>query len=158
MNRYDDDRTEWRNTRRDLNRGFRLGVGWWIAIVAIILVVGAAIWGITVATSGIRGQGDGIIQKNSAENWLDAQARFVENYAEYESTLVRIDQFAAVSAADPTDAVAKTNWLGQISHCTDVVADYNADSMNFLRQDFQNADLPYQLDPDTCTKTQETAQ
>lgn len=150
------DREEWRGVRRETNRFLGLGIWVWVVIVVVALAIGAGIWALNVATSGVRGQGDGIIQKNSAENWLDAQERFEENYAEYESTLTRIDVFYEVYKGSPTEFTAKTNWLGQISHCTDVVASYNADANNFLREDFQRAALPDQLDPSTCTKTQET--
>lgn len=151
------DKNEWREFDRDSRRaGWRI-VLWVIVAVVVATLIGWGIWALNVATSGPRGQGDGIIQKNSAENWVDAQARFEENYAEYESTLTRIETFYAVYQADPTEAVARTNWLGQISHCTDVVADYNADANNFLREDFRRASLPDQLDPSKCTVTQENA-
>lgn len=144
--------------RREARRVGWLTFRWYVAIIVAVVVVGAviggAVWAVNVATSGVRGQGDGIAQRNSAENWLEAQARFEENFAEYEATLARIDQFHQVHLADPADAVARTNWLGQISHCTDVVADYNADARNFLRADFRAADLPDSLDLDTCTETQ----
>lgn len=152
MNRNYD---SWREDRRDLNRGFRLGLGWWVIIVIVALLIGAWIWGLTVATSGVRGQGDGIIRKNSADNWISAQRAFEQNYADYESTLTRIDTFHAAYEADQSDAVAKTNWLGSISYCTELVADYNADARSYLSEDFQASDLPYQLDPTTCTTTQE---
>lgn len=82
---------DWREFRQDTNRGIRFTGGWVITIIAIAALIGAVWWGITVLTSEVRGQGDGVIQRNSAQNWLDAQARFEENYQEYESTLVRID-------------------------------------------------------------------
>lgn len=142
----------YREERREARRFGWLTLRWYLAAVIVAILIAAGIWGVNVATSGVRGQGDGIVQRNNAENWLDAQARFEENFAEYEATLARIDQFQAVHLADPGDAVARTNWLGQISHCTDVVADYNADARNFLREDFRAADLPESLDHDTCTK------
>jgi hypothetical protein len=153
MGRYEYD-TELRDARREANRFAMWGIGWWIIVILVALAIGAGIWGLTVALSGVKGQGDGVIQKNSSQNWLDAQARFEENYQEYESTLVRIDVFHEAHLADPDDAIAKTNWLGSISHCTDVVADYNADARNFLREDFRASDLPESLDPDACTATQ----
>lgn len=144
--------SEYRDARRETNRFGWWGIGWWLIVILVLLLTGAGIWALNVATSGVRGQGDGVIQRNSADNWIDAQARFEENYQEYESTLVRIDQFHRVHLDDPNDAIAKTNYLGQVSHCTDVVADYNADARNFLREDFRAADLPPSLDPNTCVK------
>lgn len=145
---YDDE-------RREVRRYGWYALRWWLAAIVAVIVIGGGIWALNVATSGVRGQGDGIVQRNSADNWLDAQARFEENFADYKSTLTRIDVFHAQSIADPTDVVAKTNWLGSISYCTEVVADYNADARNFLREDFRAADLPDQIDPNTCTRTQE---
>lgn len=142
---------EYRESRREAGRYGRWLTGWIVVVIIVILVIGAGIWALNVATSGVRGQGDGVVQRNSAQNWVDAQARFEENYQEYESTIVRRDQFYQVHLDDPNDAIAKTNYLGQVSHCTDVVADYNADARNFLRSDFRAADLPASLDPTTCT-------
>lgn len=151
-------RQDWREVdSASRSAGWRLLV-WIIVIILVVLALGAGIWGLTVATSGVRGVGDGEIRKNSAENWVEAQARFEENYQEYEATLVRIDQFYQVHLDDPDDAVAKTNWVGQQSHCTDVVADYNADARKFLSEDFRAADLPESLDPASCITETETDQ
>lgn len=141
--------------RREVRRYGWYALRWWLAALAVIFVVGGGLLALNVATSGARGQGDGILQRNSASNWLDAQARFEENYADYEATVARIDVFHEQSLADPGDVVAKTNWLGSISYCTDLVASYNVDARSFLREDFRAADLPAQLDPATCTHTQE---
>ena len=142
-----------RDERREVRSAGWYILRWVIALIVAAVVLSAGLWVLSVTTSGARGQGEGIKQRNSAENWLDAQARFEENFAEYESTLVRIAQFHSVHLADTSDAVAKTNWLGSISHCTDVVADYNADARNFLREDFLASDLPDRIEPRTCTET-----
>lgn len=141
---------EWREFRREANRPIRWGIVWSIVIVAVVLVVGAIIWGINVASSGVRGEGDAIIQRNSAENWLDAQARFEENYAEYEATIFKIDQAKTALEADPEDPLLKTNYSGTVNYCASLVADYNADARNYLREDFRAADLPDKIDVDTC--------
>lgn len=143
---------DWRETRRGANRVGRLAIVWWIIGIALVLAVGAGIWGLNVATSGVRGVGDGVIERNSADNWLDAQARFEENYAEYESTLVRIDTSYAAWQSDTTDKTLHQTYLGTVGYCTNLVADYNADARNFLREDFRASDLPASLDATTCTK------
>ena len=129
-------------------------VGWiWLWIIVGFLLVsllGIGIWGFTVATSGIKGQGDGVIVKNSADNWLDAQARFVENYSEIEGTLVKIEVAADALSANPDDATLKQNYQGTVNYCISVVNDYNADALNYLRKDFIAAGLPDHIDPDTC--------
>ena len=146
MNTDDD----WRYANREAGRFIGLTARVWITILIIAGIVGAAIWGITVLTSGVKGQGDGIIENNSSENWIKQQAKFEELHAEYESTLVRIDQFKGIADANPNDAIAQTNYNGQISHCTDVVADYNAATRSFLSEDWKSIDLPATLDPADC--------
>lgn len=142
--------SDWREDRREANRFVRWGLGWWLIIIFGAVAIGALIWGVTVATSQIRGQGDAVIEKNSADNWLDAQARFEENFAEYESTLVRIDSALALWEANPADKTAQQTYTGTVGYCTNLVADYNADARNYLREDFRASDLPSELDAESC--------
>lgn len=149
MSKYND---EWRETNREVGRFLGLTIKVWVILLIVIGLIGAVVWGISVATSGVKGQGDGIIKNNSAENWIKQQAKFEDLYAEYESTQVRIDQFKTVADANPNDAIAQTNYNGQISHCTDVVAEYNAATRSFLSEDWKSIDLPPSLDPSDCTR------
>lgn len=142
----------YREERRETRRVGALVLRWVLALIVVGLVIGAGLWWLNVATSEVRGQGDGVIQRNSAENWIDAQARFEENYAEYESTLVRLDVAYAAHAATPDDKTLQQTYLGTVGYCTTLVADYNADARNFLREDFRASDLPASLDASTCTK------
>lgn len=147
----DRERDEWREAKRDIDR-----VGWFtgtriLIIVLAVLLLGAGIWGFNVLTSGVKGQGDGEIIKNSAENWIDAQERFEENYADYESTLFKIQQASDALAVDPSNRTLQQNLTGTVNYCASLVADYNADARNFLREDFRAADLPDELDVDNCT-------
>lgn len=145
---------DYRDDRREFDRAARWTLGRiilvWVIVIAVALGIGAAIWSITVATSGVRGQGDGVIKNNSAENWIKQQAKFEDLHAEYESTLVRIDQFQKIALENPNDAIAQTNFNGQVSHCTDVVAEYNAATRSFLSEDWKSIDLPPSLDPEDC--------
>lgn len=141
-----------REERQEARSAGWYALRWFAAILIVGLLVGGGLWWLNVATSGVRGQGDGIVQRNSAENWLDAQARFEENYAEYEATLVRIDTAYAAHLAAPTDKTLHQTYLGTVGYCTALVADYNADARNFLREDFRASDLPASLDASTCTK------
>ena len=151
MSNYNDD---WREVNHGVGRFLGLTLKVWIILLIVIGLVGAAVWGITVATSGVKGQGDGIIKNNSADNWIAQQAKFEDLYAEYESTQVRIDQFKETADKNPNDAIAQTNYQGQVSHCTDVVAEYNAATRSFLSEDWKSIDLPPSLDPADCTRTQ----
>ncbi|PRB01804.1 hypothetical protein CQ047_18270 [Microbacterium sp. MYb72] len=142
----------YREERREARRVGSLAFRWVLALIIISLVIGAGMWWLNVATSHVRGQGEGVVQRNSAENWLDAQARFEENYAEYESTLVRLDAAYTAHIAAPDDKTLQQTYLGTIGYCTSLVADYNADARNFLREDFRASDLPASIDASTCTK------
>lgn len=145
--------TNWyREERRETRRVGMLVLRWVLALIVVGLVIGAGLWWLNVATSEVRGQGDGVVQRNNAENWLDAQARFEENYAEYESTLVRLDVAYAAHVAAPDDKTLQQTYLGTVGYCTSLVADYNADARNFLREDFRAFDLPASIDASTCTK------
>jgi len=141
-----------REERREVRSAGWYALRWFIAILIVGLLVGGGLWWLNVATSSIRGQGDGVVERNSAENWLDAQARFEENYAEYESTLIRIDVAYQAHVASPEDKTLEQTYLGTVGYCTGLVADYNADARNFLREDFRASDLPASLDASTCTK------
>lgn len=142
---------------REEYREANKAVGWawlWVLIgLAAVGLITIGVWVFNVATSDVKGQGDGVIKNNSAENWIKQQAKFEDLYAEYESTLVRIDQFQDIALANPNDAIAQTNYNGQVSHCTDVVAEYNAASRSFLSEDWKSIDLPPKLDPTDCTRS-----
>ena len=137
---------EWRDTRRDLNRGGRFGLGWFFVILAVVALVGVGIWGFTVVTSGPKGQGDAVIEKNSAENWLKAQARFEQNYAEIKTTDVKINNAYMLWQEDPEDKTLQQTYAGLTSYCLGVVADYNADARSYLSENFRAADLPDQIE------------
>lgn len=141
-----------REERREVRSAGWYVLRWFIAVLVAGLLIGGGLWWLNVATSSIRGQGDGVVERNSAENWIDAQARFEENYAEYESTLIRIDVAYSAHIAAPDDKTLQQTYLGTVGYCTSLVADYNADARNFLREDFRASDLPASLDASTCTK------
>lgn len=142
-----------RDERREVRSVGWYFLRWTIAIIIAGLVIGGGMWALNVATSATRGQGDGIVQRNSADNWIDAQARFEENHAEYESTLVRIDNSYAAWQTKPDDRTLQQTYEGTKSYCLTLVADYNADARNFLREDFRASDLPDQISPETCKET-----
>lgn len=119
-----------------------------VTILAVIIV--AAIWwfawGSKVLTSGIVGQGNAIIQKNSAANWTKAQGEFESIYAEIEATDRKITVAKTALDLDPEDITAKQTYLGTQNVCLSMVADYNAKARNYLAAEFRAADLPAQID------------
>lgn len=132
--------------RREANRWFGLGIGWWLIMILVACAVGVAIWGISVAVSGVKGQGDAQIQKNSAPNWTQAQADFERTYASIKAQDKNITIAWGELQADPKSQVKQINYSGLVRNCNDTVANYNAKAREFLAKDFRSADLPQQID------------
>lgn len=144
-----------REDRREANKWFGLTIGWWVVIVLVTLALVAGIWGLQVATSGVKGQGDAQIQKASAKNWTEAQADFHKYYEGVKADDRKINQAAADLKANPNDQVAKTNLTGLKNHCQDLVATYNTKAQSYLSKDFRDAGLPESInlnDPTTDCK------
>lgn len=118
-----------------------------VAALAILVGAPAAAWGITVAFSGVKGQGDAIVERNSSENWTAAQARFEDLYAGIQSADAKIGAAAEVLEAHPDDRTYQQTYSGLVSGCLTLVGDYNAEARKFLSQDFRAADLPIEIDP-----------
>lgn len=137
---------DWREIRRDANRGIRFTLTWVGIVVLFIVLAGAAWWGIGVATSGAKGQGDAIREKNSAENWVAAQARFEDMYADIEATDRKITVAFAALQSDPENKTYQQTYLGTVNYCLEVVGDYNAEARKYLAADFRAADLPQEID------------
>ena len=138
--------SDWQDFKRETNRGARFGIGWIIAIIALVLLVVGAIWAINVLTSGVKGQGDAIAQNNSAENWVAKQAFFEETYAEIEATDRKLDIYAATLAADPTNLTHQQTLAGTKSYCEGLIGEYNAEARKFNSKDWRSPDLPSEID------------
>jgi len=126
-----------------------------LAVLLGAIALGWAIWAMNVATSGIRGQGNAVIQKNSAQNWTKAQGEFESIYAEIVATDQKITVARQRLADDPDDRTAKDIAYGTENVCLSLVADYNAKARTYLAADFRAVDLPDQisnLDPTTDCK------
>jgi len=119
----------------------------WLAIGAVALIVAVSVgaWGLRVATSEIRGQGDAVVQRNSAQNWTSAQAEFESLYAE----VVAQDKTVTIAKerldANPADRTAQQNYDGARMVCANTVGRYNATARSYLSEDFRAADLPAQI-------------
>lgn len=131
---------------KEANRGIRWGIGWWLILIVIFALVGAALWGISVAVSGPKGVGDAVIKKNSSENWTAAQAKFEDMYADIVASDRKIDVAAATLATDPEDKTFQQTYAGIQTYCLSVVGDYNAEARKYLAEEFRSADLPAEID------------
>lgn len=124
-----------------------IGAGWLLVIIlgVIGVITSAIFWGIGVATSGVKGQGDAIKINNSAENWTAKQAFFEDKYQAAITADAKIALFQKAVDANPKDRTAQDNLTGITSQCMNYVAEYNAESNKFLSQDWKSADLPTKL-------------
>ncbi len=136
-------------------RGASWRAGVWIGVVLLVVaLISIGVWGFKVATSDVKGQGDAIVQKNSANNRIAAQERFEDLYAEITQTDAKIGPAKQAFKANPT-AVNQTNLTGLVNYCLDVVGDYNAEARKYTSADFRAVDLPSQIstmDPATDCK------
>jgi hypothetical protein len=129
--------------------------GWVIVVLVIALaaVTTAVLWGLRVATSDVKGQGDAEIIKNEARNRIRAQEGFEKLYADIQAADRNLTTTASALRAKPTgDLKLETELLGQKHYCAGLVADYNAKARSFTQQDFRAADLPQKIDQSTATE------
>ena len=118
-----------------------------VAAVAAVILVAAAAWGIRVATSDIRGRGDAEVTKNDARNRIRAQEGFEARYQDILATDRKLDVLAADATARPGDPAAQRTIVGVKTYCLTAVAEYNAKARSFRDQEFRDADLPHQINP-----------
>lgn len=141
-----------------------------VAIIIAASVIGAASWGISVATSGPRGAGDVVRQRNDADNRISAQAFFEDTYATIKAQDQKLtdaqnalDEFmAATPQPDNSDMVQvqlytqqlkakQTTVTGLQQICLTAVGNYNAEARKTIRGDWRSEDLPYQIDAASTT-------
>lgn len=113
-----------------------------IIIGLVALIIGGLFWGIGVATSGLKGQGDAVKINNSAENWTKNQAYFHKQFEAVKAADQKIATFKTLVDADPKDKTALTNYTSTISQCQNYVAEYNAKSADVLARDWKDPELP----------------
>lgn len=136
----------WRETKRDINRGGLFGLSWFVIILVVVMFLGAAGWGIKVLTSDARGKGDAYVQKNSAANWVEAQAEFNQRYQDILATDRKIGAAKVALDAAPDDRILQTNYNGLVNYCLAEVGKYNSAAREYLKKDFRDADLPTEID------------
>lgn len=143
---------EWREFDRDSRRaGGRLAL--WIILSLLFLgLIGGLFWGWRVVTSPIKGEGDSVIIKNSAENRIAAQEAYVSALNEVKRADRNLDVLAA---AQGDSAAAKTRYVGAVSYCQSVTADYDKLADKYRSADFRPAGYPVAIDtlnPETDCK------
>jgi hypothetical protein len=123
-----------------------------IGLLAIlgIFVISAVIWGIGVAASGPKGQGDAVKINNSAQNWTEKQQKFEKLYAAVQTNEELVAMHTERVAADPPDKTAAQILAGVKSECVASVNAYNAESRKVLSQDWKSPDLPHKLTTANC--------
>lgn len=145
------DRNQFRQDLRDANYAARRGglsaIAWLLVAVAVIAVIGAAVWGVKVATSDVRGAGDVQRQVNSANNRIAAQEHFQALYGEIKAYDQQLDQAAADKKANPGDRYFAINYSGLVKQCIDARNQYNADANKITQAKWLDPALPQQIDP-----------
>lgn len=128
------------------------GALWVVLGLVFVFLIGIGIWFFRVQTSDIKGGGDATIVKNSAANRIVAQEKYVSLMNEVKRADRQLDILALTK--DDSDN-AKTRYVGGISYCLSVVADYDKLSEQYRSTDFIPAGYPQtisQLDPTTDCK------
>lgn len=130
--------------------------GWrimlWIALFAVFFaLLGWLLWGLGVIGAPIKGAGDAFKTQQSGTNRITQQAFFEDTYADYESTVAKIQPAKDALKNDKDNPLLQEQLTGTINYCLDVVADYNAQSRKYLAADFKAIDLPAKLSTATCS-------
>lgn len=143
------DRNQLRQDIRDVNyAGRRAGLSalaWVVIVVAVFAVIGAVVWGVKVATSGVKGAGDQTRITNDGRNRVNAQEWFTGQYEQIRSTDRRITEAAVELKAEPSE-FAQTNYRGLVNRCMEMVGNYNAEATKVSRGQWRDQALPFQID------------
>lgn len=125
------------------------GVGIWASLfIVMVLLITTALWGLGIVTAPWTGRGNAYKQQQGSTNRVFAQQQFHDLYQDYQATVAKIPRYR--KAAVTGDTAANINYTGLLSHCSDVVGQYNAASSKYLTKDFKDADLPYSLPQGAC--------
>lgn len=123
---------------------------WIVAGVIGATVLGAAIWGIGVATSGVHGRGEQIKKINRADNRTFAQEQFVQLLQDIKAYDQQISvQQQALDAHSAQDA--EHDRLAQVvaglkTQCISTRNQYDAEAQKISKERFKDASLPDRVD------------
>lgn len=138
-------------------------------VVLVIAALSAFIWGLKTDFSYWWGQQGAIQEKNSTQNWTQAQVSFHQQVNDVDGFKQKIiltrQQLADFDKAHPhlgaedglvgmqdtqTRNSLATDLTGLQQQCLNTVAAYNTASEGYLTADWKDADLPSRLDPSVC--------
>jgi hypothetical protein len=137
-----------------------------LLVIAVCAVLGWVVWGMTVATSDIKGRGDQQIQNNSAVNrtfqyehflQLDGTIRSQAQIADAARAKVAHFEKTHPNAADDSFNVGQErsqidqDATGAEQICQTNVAQYNNEAQSFLRAKFVDSRLPASFPSTVCT-------
>jgi hypothetical protein len=151
--------------KTDVAKG--IGAGWLLVIIlgVLALVTGAIFWGIGVATSDLKGQGDAIKQINSGTNRIEQYTHFwtldkdirsqAQNVATAKQQLADFNKAMPISKDEPFNiseqrTSLQNNYNGPLQLCRANVAQYNNDSKAYTSAKFKDSQLPWSYDPTAC--------
>jgi hypothetical protein len=155
-------------SRQDVKDGAKiLGGGFGILLLVILgfMAIGAVIWGVSVATSDVRGQGDAQMQINSGTNRIDQYTHFwtldkdiraeSANIATAKQQLADFNKSMPISKDEPFNiseqrTSLQNNYNGPLQLCRANVAQYNNDSKAYTSAKFKDSQLPWSYDPSVC--------
>jgi hypothetical protein len=149
------DRDQYSQDVRDANYAARRATPsvlvWLCAALAVIAVIGGAVWFFKVSTAGVKGAGDTVRQNEDVNNRVAQQRAFVNLYEGVQADDQKIQVLADAAAKSPADVKAQTDLQGTQLICLDRVADYNAKVQETLAAAWLPADLPVRLGADPTT-------
>lgn len=155
-------------SRQDVKDGAKiLGGGFGLVLVFVLgfMAIGAVVWGISVATSDVRGQGDATKQINSGTNRIDQYTHFwtldkdirsqAQNIATAKQQLDDFNKAMPISKDEPFNiseqrTSLQNNYNGPLQLCRANVAQYNNDSKAYTSAKFKDSQLPWSYDPTAC--------
>lgn len=156
-------KTKWYDS--DDPERFARGFGWtilhWLVVILVVGgVISAAVWGISVATSDVRGRGEAIQQRNDADNRIFAQEYFEETFADVRvaDQQLNTNQQAldAWTEANPNGCTGptlcegdrlRTVVTGSANFCRDVQGNYESEARSYTSEQFRSSDLPARFNP-----------
>lgn len=120
-----------------------------LAALAVCGIVGGVIWGIKVITSDVRGAGDQTRIVNDANNRINAQQWFHDQYGQIRSTDGKLDPaYVNLQAAlgTPDENVLRVTYTGLLDRCIDMREQYNSEAQKVTRQQWRDPQLPTRID------------